>query len=176
MQNPDVLHGEGGVDYIVIPPEASYPLTEAGIEDALRKVIASWKHRAEGHEAEENAPIAFKFVVSFEINDLEETRNIAGGVALTKTWRKLLGSFGMNKEKAKQAHLLKKWTLIISPLVPVDVWSVVIESIAADQFMDPVTELYNPAEAPKTEGCTTLHFLRRQDAMRFVEMSVAVLD
>jgi hypothetical protein len=172
MQSLEVIHREPGVDYLIVPQEASYPLTETGIEASLRNVIASWKHRAQGHENEDNAPVAFKFIVSFEADG----ESIAGGVTLTKTWRKLVGSFGTDKKKAKQAHVLKKWRLIVPPLAPVSVWSVVIESVAANPFVDPVMEMYNPMEAKKTEGCTTLHFLRRRDAMRFVEMSVAVLD
>lgn len=175
MQNPEFqfVHREGRVDLMIVPPECSYPLTEDGIEAALREVIASWKHRAPGHEDEENAPVAFKFIVSLE----KDGETVAGGVVLTKTWRKLTGSFGHEDiEKPKHVFLLNEWTLVVSPLAPVDVWSVVIESAVVNPFMDPVTERYNPSEAPRTQGGTTLHFLRRRDAMRFIDMSVAALD
>ena len=78
-----------GCNAFHLPAESVYALDRSGVEAALRKLVASWKARAAGHEMEAVAPIAFKYAISFN----REVTAFSGGIPLVKTWEHLRGSF-----------------------------------------------------------------------------------
>jgi hypothetical protein len=159
-----------GVDYFSVPIYLTQPLNRAGIETALQKTIASWKHRAPGHSKEPTAPIAFKYMPTYDSTDGE---TVVGGVPLMKTWKKLASGFTLASEHAFE---LPPWDLVISPLAPQTVWTIVIPGRVKYQAVDPVIELFYPEMASRTFGMSTFHFLREQDAAAFLEMTLQVKD
>ena len=170
IENAVLLKSSDGLDILRVPDDAELPLDKAGIELGLKKLIASWKHRAPGHEKEPTAPIAFKYSVIYEAGS---NLVVSGGLPHTKTWEKLASCFPKTEQRAIQ---LPPWELVIPPLTPLTVWSVVVPGRVKRQAVDPVIEVFYPEMASRTFGMTTFHFLREQDVTTFLEMTLQVLD
>ena len=164
------LWREDGVDYLALPADAGYPLDKVGVETSLRKLIAAWPHRAPGHEKEPEAPVAFKYVVGVDTLYPEITR----GLSVPKSWRTLAS--GIFTKSTTEAYWLKPWTLIIPPLAPVEITTVIIPGLVHADMQDPVLEHFCPNQAHKSVRQTTLHFLREQDAERFLELAIRPID
>jgi hypothetical protein len=164
------LWREDGVDYLALPADAGYPLNRVGVETSLRKMIAAWPHRAPGHEKEPTAPVAFKFVVG--VDTLYP--DIKTGLPVPKSWKTLAS--GVFTKSTSEAYWLKPWTLIITPLAPVVITTVVIPGLVHANMKDPVLKHFCPKEAHKTVKQTTLHFLRDEDAERFLNIALRSVD
>ena len=158
-----------GCNAFHLPAESVYALDRSGVEAALRKLVASWKARAAGHEMEAVAPIAFKYAISFN----REVTAFSGGIPLVKTWEHLRGSF---REASEEAFELPKWTLAVPPLAPRTMRTIVIPGLTRIQAADPVIEVFCPEQAEKTFGRTTLHFFRKRDAQRFLGMTLRDME
>jgi hypothetical protein len=169
--NPDVIEYKlsDGLGYFSVPASYAQPLNRAGIETAFRPLIASWKNRAPGHSKEPTAPIAFKYALLSDPHN----ETVLGGMPLLKTWRELAGGFTLESEHAFE---LPPWELVIPPLTPRTVWTIVVPGRVKRQAVDPVIEAFQPEMAGRTFGMSTFHFLREQDATAFLELTLQVKD
>jgi len=155
-----------GLELLVMPTDTAYPLNRVGVETPLRKMIADWRHRAPGHEKEPTAPVAFKYVIAVDPSHPDMKR----GLPVPKSWKTLAS--GVFTKSTSDAYWLKPWTLIITPLAPVVITTVVIPGLVHANMQDPVLKHFCPKEAHKTVKQTTLHFLREQDAERFLDLAL----
>ena len=165
MESSTLLNREKGCDIRVLSADAAYPLTKSGVEAALRKVISIWPKRAEGHEHEPKALVAFKFVIAFD----PVTNSVSGAVPVPKSWRTLKHGF---TGSSKEAFMLPAWTLILPPLAPRVISTVVVPGRVHNELVDPVIEHYCPEHAFKTFARTTFHFLCEEDAIHFLDFAL----
>lgn len=169
MEGATLLSRENGCDICMLPTDAAYPLTKAGVEFALRRVISKWPKRVQGHELEPKAPVAVKFVIAYD----PHTNAVSGFVPVPKSWRTLKHGF---TDSSKEAFVLPPWTLIVPPLAPQVISTVVVPGRVHNELVDPVVEHYCPEHAYKTFARTTFHFFCEEDAMHFIDFAIKDVD
>jgi hypothetical protein len=76
--------------------------------------------------------------------------------------------------KVEEAFILGTWILTIPPLAPQRVTSLVLSMGSPVPMSDPVVETYLPDRLSMTTGKITLHFFRKKDAERVLDMALAV--